>query len=403
MSNQPVSTQHHELLIIGGGTAGITVAAQLLQHESAPKIAIVDPARQHFYQPLWTLVGGGVFPREASMRAMEDVIPAGVTWIPDRVAGFDPDHNTVNLASGARVTYDQLIVAPGIQLDWDKIEGLPETLGKNGVTSNYSYDVVNYTWDLIRHFQGGNAIFTFPSTPIKCAGAPQKILWLAEESFRRQGVRGRSEVIFASAGAAIFGIPKYRLALEKLVAERNVDTRFKKDLVAVRPSSKEAVFRDVDGGAELVLKYEMLHVTPPQSAPDFVKRSPLAQAGPLGWVDVDAFTMQHVRYPNVFSLGDASSLPCSKTGAAIRKQAPALVENLFAYRAGKPLTARYDGYASCPLVTGYGKVILAEFGYDGVIMETFPFDQAKERYSMYALKAHALPNLYWHGMLRGRM
>lgn len=397
-----MSTTHHELLIVGGGTAGITVAAQLLAHENAPKIAIVEPAHVHYYQPLWTLVGGGVFPREASMRPMSEVMPEGVEWVRDRVLRFEPDKNAVVLAGGATLTYDQLVVAAGIQLDWDKIEGLPETLGKDGVTSNYSYDVVPYTWELIERFQGGNAIFTQPSTPIKCAGAPQKIMWLAEEAFRRHGVRGQSNVVFASAAAAIFGIPKYRRALEKLVDERNVDTRYAHDLVAVRAKSREAVFRDASGG-EQVLRYEMLHVTPPQSAPDFIKQSPLAQAGPYGWVDVDAFTLQHVRHPNVFGLGDASSLPCSKTGAAIRKQAPVLVENLLALRAGRPIAARYDGYASCPLVTGYGKVILAEFGYDGVIMETFPFDQAKERYSMYALKAHALPNFYWHGMLRGRM
>lgn len=398
-----MTTEHHELLIVGGGTAGITVAAHLLRHEAAPKMAIVDPAAEHYYQPLWTLVGAGVYPREASVRPMADLIPSGVTWIRDSVAGFDPDANRVELASGKVLTYDQLVVAPGIKLDWQKIEGLPGALGKDGITSNYAYESVGYTWDLISKFQGGRAVFTFPNTLIKCAGAPQKILWLAEENFRRRGVRGKSELVYAAAGAAIFGIPKYRMALEKLVAERKIDTRFRKDLVAVRPASKEAVFRDLDKGDELVLRYDLLHVTPPQSAPDFVKTSKLAQAGEAGWVDVDKHTLQHVRYPNVFSLGDASSLPCSKTGAAIRKQSPVLVENLLALRAGRPLAARYDGYASCPLVTGYGKVILAEFGYDGAIMETFPFDQAKERYSMYALKAHALPNLYWHGMLRGRM
>lgn len=397
-----MTSQHHELLIIGGGTAGITVAAQLAKHESAPKMAIVEPSPNHFYQPLWTLVGGGVFPREESMRATEEVMPSDVSWIRDAVEVFEPDQNLVKLRSGATVRYDLLVVAPGIQLDWHKIDGLGEALGKDGVTSNYSYDSVGYTWELISRFQAGDAVFTFPSTPIKCAGAPQKIMWLAEESFRRRGVRGKTRVTFASAGAAIFGVPKYRAALDKLVAARAIQTHFGRDLVAVRPKSREAVFRDPKGD-ELVLRYDLLHVTPPQSAPDFVKRSPLAQPGPLGWVDVDKHTLQHVRYPNVFSLGDASSLPCSKTGAAIRKQAPVLVDNLLALRAGRPLAARYDGYASCPLVTGYGKVILAEFGYDGVIMETFPFDQAKERYSMYALKAHALPNLYWHGMLRGRM
>jgi len=226
-------------------------------------------------------------------------------------------------------------------------------------------------------------------------------MYLAEETFRRRGIRSRSNVIYAAATPGIFGVPKYKRALEKIVAARHIRTEFLRDLVAVRPSSKEAVFRHVQGGEELVLNYEMLHVTPPQSAPDFIKRSALAADS--GWVDVDKHSLQHTRYPNVFSLGDCSSLPCSKTGAAIRKQAPVLAENVLAYRSGMPLTGVYDGYASCPLVTGYGKVILAEFGYDGVIMETFPFDQAQERYSMYALKAYGLPQMYWHGMLRGRM
>ena len=396
-----MADEHYEVLIIGGGTGGITVAARLLQEETPPQIAIVDPAMHHFYQPLWTLVGGGIFPREVSMRSMAEVVPDGVTWVKDRVTAFDPNANQIELKSGRKLKYDQLIVAPGIQLDWQKIDGLKDTLGKNGVTSNYSYETVPYTWELIQKHTGGNAVFTFPNTPIKCAGAPQKIMWLAEEAFRKQGVRGKSNVVYACAGGGIFGIAKYKAALEKLVEARDVETYYKKNLIAVRPKNKEAVFADVDGGDELTLKYEMLHVTPPQSAPDFIKQSPLSNDA--GWVDVDKHTLQHTEFRNVFSLGDASSLPCSKTGAAIRKQAPVLVENLIALRKGRPLAGRYDGYASCPLVTGYGKVILAEFGYDGVIMETFPFDQARERYSMYALKAHALPSLYWHGMLRGRM
>jgi sulfide:quinone oxidoreductase len=394
-------TEKHEVLIIGGGTGGITAAAQLYNQDNPPGIAILDPALEHYYQPLWTLVGGGVFPREDSRREMEEVIPDQATWIKDAVASFDPENNVVVTRDGKRIEYEILIVAAGIQLDWDEVDGLPDALGKDGVTSNYSYDVVPYTWKLLQDFQGGNAIFTFPATPIKCAGAPQKIMYLAEETFRRRGIRSRSEVIYAAATPGIFGVPKYKRALEKIVQQRGIRTEFLRDLIAVRPASKEAVFRNVQGGEELVLKYDMLHVTPPQSAPDFIEQSPLA--GDAGWVDVDKHSLQHTRYPNVFSLGDCSSLPCSKTGAAIRKQAPVLAENVQAYRRGMPLTGVYDGYASCPLVTGYGKVILAEFGYDGAIMETFPFDQAQERYSMYALKAYGLPQMYWHGMLQGRM
>jgi sulfide:quinone oxidoreductase len=332
---------------------------------------------------------------------MAEVMPRGVSWIRDRVTAFNPEKNEVQTEGGKQLVYNELIVAPGIQLNWDAVKGLPDAINKGGVCSNYGYDKVAYTWETIQAFQGGNAVFTFPATPIKCAGAPQKIMYLAEETFRRRGIREQANVTYASATASIFGIPKYAQALDKIIEERDIQTQFSKNLVEVRPDTREAVFRDVNGAEELVLEYDMMHVTPPQSAPDFVRKSPLADGA--GWVDVDKHTLQHNRYRNVFSLGDASSLPCSKTGAAIRKQAPALVENVVAFRASKPLLGHYDGYASCPLVTGYGKVILAEFGYDGVIMETFPFDQAQERYSMYALKAYGLPNLYWHGMLQGRM
>ena len=395
-----MSVAHHPILIVGGGTAGISVAARLVQSGQVPAVTVVEPAATHYYQPLWTLVGGGVFDKSLSARPMGDVMPAGVTWIRDAVDVFDPAAHQVTLRSGSRLSYEQLVVAPGIQLDWHKIEGLPAALGQGGVCRNYSFASVDATWQAIRGFQGGTALFTFPSTPVKCAGAPQKIMWLAEHHFRKAGVRARSKIVFASAGARIFGVDKYARALEKLVAERDIDTRFKRDLVAVRPASREAVFRATDSGETETIRYDLLHVSPPMSAPDFVKRSPLANAD--GWVEVDPHTTQHARFPDVFALGDASSLPCSKTGAAIRKQAPITVANLLAHRAGKPLPESYDGYASCPLVTGYGRLILAEFGYGGKIMETFPFDQAQERYSMYALKAYALPNLYWHGLLKGR-
>jgi sulfide:quinone oxidoreductase len=391
----------YDVLIIGGGTAGISVAARLLDRPSPPTVGIVEPATKHYYQPIWTLVGGGVFPKESSEREMAEVMPPGATWIKDAVESFDPDDNAVKTKAGKTLHYQQLVVAAGIQLDWSAIEGLPENLGKGGVTSNYSYDTVDYTWECIRNFKGGNAVFTFPKATIKCAGAPQKIMWLAEHAFRKSGVRGKTEVIYASATASIFGVAKYRATLQRLEKERGVDGRYERNLVALRPDKKEAIFDNLSEGKQETIKYDMIHVTPPQSAPDFIKKSPLANGD--GWVDVDKHTTQHVKYSNVFSLGDCSSLPTSKTGAAVRKEAPVTVENLMAVRAGRAPSAHYDGYASCPLVTGYGKVVLAEFGYDGKIMETFPFDQSQERYSMYVLKAYGLPAMYWNGMLRGRM
>lgn len=394
---------HHKIVIIGGGTGGISVAARLSRALERPDIAIVEPADKHYYQPLWTLVGGGAATKEETVRDEADLIPAGATWIRERAAAFDPERNTVKTAEGRTLRYDHLVVAAGIQLDWDKVDGLPDALGHGGVCSNYAYTTVDSTWKAIRELDRGTAIFTFPNTPVKCGGAPQKIMWLAEHHFRRRGVRDGIDVVFASAGAKIFAVPKYAATLDRLVRERNIITRFHHNLIAVRPRSREAVFtRSEPGGApeEVVMKYDLLHVTPPMSAPDFIKQSPLANSS--GWVEVDKHTLQHARYPNVWSLGDASSLPTSKTGAAIRKQAPVLVENLLAHMAGRPLTAAYDGYTSCPLVTGYGRLVLAEFDYEGKPRETFPFDQSKERRSMYLLKKYALPQMYWHGMMRGR-
>jgi sulfide:quinone oxidoreductase len=396
-----MSEQHFEVLIVGGGTAGISIAARLAALPNPPKVAIIEPSQKHYYQPLWTLVGGGVFPREMSERDEADFIPRGVEWIVDRVGEFHPDDNAVKLSSGKTVKYEDLVVALGIQLDWDKVKGLKGTLGKNGVSTNYRYDTVEQTWSMLDAFDGGNAVFTFPATPIKCAGAPQKIMYLAEEHFRRKGIRSKANVVYMSATPSMFGVPKYRVALEKIVAERNIQTQFKQNLIEVRASSREAIFHHVDSGDETIVKYDFMHVTPPQGPPDVVKQSPLANDA--GWVEVDDHTLQHKRYSNVWSSGDCSSLPVSKTGAAIRKQVPVLVDNLMAKRDGRVMPGHYDGYASCPLVTGRGKTILAEFGYGGQIMESFPFDQAQERYSMYALKAYGLPNMYWHGMLRGRV
>ncbi|HEX5102883.1 MAG TPA: FAD/NAD(P)-binding oxidoreductase, partial [Pirellulaceae bacterium] len=390
----------YEVLIVGGSTAGITVAAQLRRKLRSYDLAIVEPAAKHYYQPLWTLVGAGVFRKEWSERAQSAFIPPGADWIQESVAEFHPDENAVVTTAGRKIGYEHLVVALGIQIDWGKIPGLKEGLGSNGLCSNYSYQHVDYTWDCIRNFRGGTALFTMPNTAVKCGGAPQKIMYLAEDHFRRSGVRDESQVIFASAQGSLFAVEKYRKTLEKIVERRGIETRFGHNLVELRPDAKEAIFEHLGTHERVVIPYDMAHVTPPMSAPDVIKQSPLANSG--GWVDVDKFTLQHPRFANVFALGDCSGLPTSKTGAAIRKQAPVVVKNLLAAREQQPLTATYDGYTSCPIVTGYGRLILAEFDYEGKPQETFPFDQSKERLSMYLLKAYALPRLYWDGMLRGR-
>ncbi len=393
-------SKKHDIVIVGGGSAGITVAAQLKKEDNALDIAIIDPATYHYYQPLFTLVGAGVSTLEETRKKQVDLIPSGVTWYQNAVTTFLPQENKVVCSDHKTVEYKFLVVCPGIQVNWSKINGLSEALGKNGVCSNYSVESVEKTWETIRNFKSGRAIFTFPNTLIKCAGAPQKIMYLAEHYFRKQGIRDQVEVIFVSAGKAIFGVKKYADALNRIIENRGIKTLFGYNLESIDSTKKTATFKNVDTNEEKSLDFTMIHATPPMSAPDFVRMSLLANEA--GWVDVDKNTLKHIKFPNVFAIGDASSLPTSKTGAAIRKQAPVLVGQLLAEKAGKKSTLSYNGYTSCPLVTGYGKLILAEFDYSGQPAETFPFDQSKERLSMYLLKKHGLPLLYWQGMLKGR-
>jgi len=395
---------HHQILIVGGGAAGLTVASQLKRARPQLEIAILEPSADHYYQPGWTLVGGGVFTLEQTRRAEADLIPEGVRWIQAGAAGFDPAAATVTTTGGETLSYDVLVVATGIQLCWDRIKGLPEALGSNGITSNYRKDLLAYTWETIQAFRGGNALFTFPQTPIKCAGAPQKIMYLADDVFKRSpDVAAQTKVIYATATPGIFAIPTFAAPLREVVARRGIDARYQHTLKEVRSASKEAVFDVSDGETvrEEVIPFAMLHGTPPMAAPEVVATSPLAVQGPGGWVEVDKFTTQHVRYPNVFSLGDVSSLPNSKTAAAVRGQAPVLVANLLAHLDGQPLAARYDGYACCPLITGYGKVIMAEFNYEGQPVPSFPLDPTMERWSMWVVKKDVLPWIYWNRMLKG--
>ncbi|MFP5455247.1 MAG: TIGR01244 family sulfur transferase [Alphaproteobacteria bacterium] len=394
------SADRYDVVVVGGGAGGIATAASLLKRDAGLRIAIVEPRDAHYYQPGWTMVGAGVFDRQSTCHTMASVIPKGVTWVQDAVATFQPDQDSVTTAQGKVLRYRALVVAPGITLDWDGIDGLSQSLGRNGVTSNYGYDTAPYTWQLVQGLSEGVALFTQPPMPIKCAGAPQKAMYLSCNAWEDRGVLSKIDVAFHNAGAVLFGVKEYVPALMTYVERYGIDLNFESTLIAVDGEAKRATFKEKDG--EVTRSFDMLHVTPPQKAPKFLADSPLADKA--GYVEVDQATMQHVRYPNIFGLGDGGSTPNAKTAAAARKQAPVVAVNLLSVlKRGAPV-AGYDGYGSCPLTVEKGKIVLAEFGYGGKLLPSFPnwlIDGTQPQRLSWLLKSEALPWIYWNGMLKG--
>ncbi len=401
-----VADSSHDVVIIGGGAAGIAVAASLLARSPMLDVAIIDPADIHYYQPGWTMVGAGIFNAAFTARTMGSVLPHGVHWIKAAVAAFEPERNAIVLEGCRVVSYQQLIVCPGLKLDWHGIEGLSESLGRNGVTSNYRYDLAPYTWELVQKLRGGKAIFTQPPMPIKCAGAPQKAMYLSADHWRSQGVLKDTDIQFCNAGAVLFGVPDYVPALMEYVKTYGIGLNFGRTLVSVDGVAKKATFNQLkaDGTKEIVTQdFDMIHVVPPQKAPDFIRVSPLADGA--GWIDLDPATLRHKTFPNIFGLGDAGNTTNAKTAAAARKQAPVVAHNVLALRGQAKGEAHYDGYGSCPLTVERGKIVLAEFTYGGKLAPSFPkwfIDGTKPSALAWYLKERILPPLYWDAMLKGR-
>jgi len=395
-----------DVVIVGGGAGGIAVAASLKTRKPGLEIALIDPAEIHYYQPGWTMVGGGIFAPAETAKTMGSLIPRRVHWIKSAVAAFEPKDNAVILDGCRVVKYDRLVICPGLKLDWAAVEGLEETLGRNGVTSNYRYDLAPYTWELVQGLKTGRALFTQPPMPIKCAGAPQKALYLSADHWHRTGRLEDIEIGFCNAGGVLFGVKDYVPALQSYMDKYGARLDFFHNLVAVDGPAKQATFEVKKPDCEperLTMEFDMIHVCPPQCAPDFIRVSPLADAA--GWIDVDQATLRHKTHDNIWSLGDVMNAPNAKTAAAARIQAPVVAENIVADIRGREPVAQYDGYGSCPLTVERGKIVLAEFGYGGVMKPSFPkflIDGTKPSRLAWLLKEKMLPPIYWKAMLRGR-
>ena len=406
-AGQPASesNQSYDVVIVGAGAGGISAASSLKKRNSRLSIALIDPADAHYYQPGWTMVGGGIFTAESTKRQTASLIPDNVSWVQQSVVSFAPENNEVELANGGRIKYSQLIVCPGLKLNWKGVKGLEDALGKNGVTSNYRFDLAPYTWELVQGLRSGKALFTQPPMPIKCAGAPQKALYLSCDHWLKSGTLKNIDVDFFNAGGVLFGVADYVPALQSYIEKYKADVHYMHNLQEIDGENKVAYFKKAgDDGEELVSReFDMIHVCPPQCAPDFISDSELSDDA--GWLDVNPSTLQHRKFTNVWGLGDVMNTTNAKTMAAARKQVPVVAENLTDTMEGRDMRAAYDGYGSCPLTVERGKIVLAEFGYGGKVIPTFPtwlLNGKQPTRRAWTLKADILPSLYWQAMLKGR-
>jgi len=408
---------HYKILIIGGGTAGIMVASQL-RKKDVKSIAIIEPSEKHYYQPAWTLVGAGTYDYKKTARPMKSLIPNGVNWIKDFVENVSPKKNEITTKDGNKYTYDYLVVSPGLVYDFSLVEGLKEAFEMGVVCSNYTDP--EETWNQIKQFKGGTALFTQPTTPIKCGGAPQKIMYLAENHFKKTGVKSSTNIVFATSGGVIFGVKEIAKTLMNVVDRKDINLRFGHQLKKIDPKNKIAWYALGDNQSEynhkdvkvhekgdlIGIEFDFMHTAPPSVAPKFIQNSELANDG--GWMKVSHSTMQNPDFHNVFGLGDVAALPTAKTGAAIRKQVPIVIDNIIKLINENSLgKMEYNGYSSCPLVTDYGKMVLAEFDYknnftpDPKLKQMLIKDSSKEHWRLWMLKKYMLPYLYWNKMMKG--
>ncbi len=418
----PVSAAKGKIVVVGGGAAGLNIASRLRCALSQAEITVIDPAREHYYQPGFTMIACGEFTPEETYRSEESLIPAGERFLPDRVVSIEAERNRLSTAANGVVEYDYLVLAPGLEMHFEAIEGISrDRLGEGNVHCIYDFKSAHACWLAIQKLSssGGRAYFTDTWTKLKCGGAPKKVNMMAEDYCRRQGTRDRVDFQFYTAGKDLFEVPLFRKRLDEIYAERNLAITPHHRVKAVDTETRRVTFEkhvpapasptgEPAASLETVTReFDFLHIVPPMTPPSFVLESSLIHDPATGkaaqWVPTDPATLAHARFKNVFVAGDVAGIPTSKTAAAVRMQAPVVAANLIATMEGRKPDAVYDGYTACPFVTEYGKVLMAEFDYKKEPKPSIPFvDPGHEHRPGWILKRYVLKPVYFDLMLRGR-
>lgn len=406
-----------KIVIIGGGAAGISIASRLKHWLDEPNITLIDPSDRQYYQPGFTLIAAGIYQPNEVWKKQEDCMPKGINWVKDSVVAVDPIWNQVTTLNNYKITYDYLVLAPGIQINWNQIEGFDYSkLGSGNAHCIYDFKGAQMTWKAMKEFteKGGRGIYTDTYTKHKCGGAPKKICLLTEDYARKQKHRDHIRLDYFTAEKDLYDVKYFTKRLKEIYKERNVPITLNTRVKGIDVEKKQVHFEKIEKAGDkeqrtlFVEDYDFLHFTPPMSAPDFVKEAglgfPDGNLAADGWAMVDNETLVHLKYPNIIALGDVAGTPTSKTSAATRVQVPIAAKNLIALMEGKEPKEKYNGYAACPIITDYGHVLLCEFDYNKEPLISFPFsllDMSKEQWAAWLLKVYILKPMYFYGMLKG--
>jgi sulfide:quinone oxidoreductase len=389
------------IVILGGGTGG-TMTANRLRRKLADdvEIHVVDRDDRHVYQPGLLFVPFGLADPEEIVRSRRRQLRDGIEFHQAEVEAVELHRERVVLTGGAELPYDVLVIASGVRLQPEETDGLTDAGWNDSVFTFYSPEGAVALRPQLERFQGGRLVVNLVDMPIKCPVAPLEFAFLTDWHLRERGIRGRTELVFATPLDGAFTKPVASEHLGSLLAEKDIEL-----ITEFNAGEVDGVNRTITSYDGRAIDFDLLVTVPLHGGASFVDRSPgLGDA--LGFVPTDRNTLMSTVAPNVFALGDATDLPTSKAGSVTHFEAEVLTENVMRHLAGLEPDDGYDGHANCFIETGFHKALLIDFNYDteplpGRFPTAFGLPLLRES-RLNHLGKLAFQWLYWHALLPGR-
>ena len=392
--------ERHDILVIGGGNAGISLAARLLRN-GAEQVSLVEGQEVHRYRPLLNYVGASEATMDRLERPMAGVIPTGCSWIRDEVVQVDAAASQVRTRGGRTLQYGTLVVCPGMVEDWAATPGLREAYDEGWAGSTFVPSSASQLWPTLRDARG-TVVFTVPPEPSPCGSTALKPLFMAVDHWRRAGALDDLRTVLVLPRSVVTGLRAADERLDRLLDSAGVEVVREAQVERVDTRTRQVTLTTPSGAISLD-DVTYAHVVPHYRAPEWVADSGLSDGSPAGVVDIDPETLRHRRHPTVWSIGDAAAVATPPSGGALRKQVDVLAHNIQAVATGGDLR-RYDGYTVMPITVSRRSLMLVEVDRDEQSVPSVPLvDLTKPRRSTWWFDRYCLPVTYYRRILRGKV